>query len=109
MNKPTPVAWIPHWALMRLTGKLGAVADPVDWGVDAPLYVSQAMDSHPVYDAAALRAVERETIEQCAALCDKMVRETEWHDDPDTQQASEVTAQELADQIRALAGERDGN
>ena len=47
-----PVAWAPQWAIDRLTGQLGAVADPVTWGVNAPLYVRAVPHCAPIYLAA---------------------------------------------------------
>lgn len=44
-----PVAWAPMWAVDRLTGKLGGKADPVTWGLHAPLYARL-----PRHDAVAL-------------------------------------------------------
>lgn len=44
-----PLAWLPKWAHDRLTGQLGAVSDPVLWGISATLYVEQTDNTVPVY------------------------------------------------------------
>ncbi|MEY4720061.1 MAG: hypothetical protein RL563_2679 [Pseudomonadota bacterium] len=44
-----PVAWVPQWAHDRLTGQLGAVANPLTWGVDAPLFARQTDDTVPLF------------------------------------------------------------
>lgn len=50
-TKQEPVAWVQKWAIDRLTGQMGAVSDPVTWGIDAPLFTCAVHHSVPLYTA----------------------------------------------------------
>lgn len=68
-----PVAWIPKWAHDRLTGQLGAVADPVTWGINSPLYAAPTNDAvalytHPAPDHTALLREARDALALAKAL-----------------------------------------
>lgn len=36
-RKGEPIGYVPRWAVDRLTGKMGAAADPITWGLYAPI------------------------------------------------------------------------
>lgn len=50
-EKQEPVAWIPNWAHDRLTGQLGAVANPVTWGINTHLYANEVENTLPLHTA----------------------------------------------------------
>lgn len=58
-----PVAWVPKWAIDRLTGNLGAVSDPVIWGETAPLYIRETDGCTPVYLRSTPPAQDDEALE----------------------------------------------
>lgn len=53
------IGWLPKWALGRLTGEIGSVADPVTWGIDTHIYKSNkpVPDCVPIYAEAAAPAL----------------------------------------------------
>jgi len=83
-----PVAWLPKWAHDRLTGKLGKIADPVTWGVNAPVFVRETPDTIPLYTAPTAVQLD-ERIAELEALNAEMLQalkrlvkadEYEWFD-----------------------------
>lgn len=48
-RKGEPIGYLPQWAVDRLTGKMGAIADPVTWGLHAPIMSGSCPHTVAIY------------------------------------------------------------